>query len=372
MISMFSDRMGIEQSMYDKLTKYVTNIQKSSDEMKKIINDVLDLGKIDSGEMKIEKHTMKIREAIMEIYNKNIDIATNKKLNLEYIVCSGVPEIICSDPLRLTQILNNLVSNAIKYSNTGTIILKVSNDNGKVHFSIKDEGIGIRIEDKQKLFKQYSQLDHKVDMTIKQNSTGLGLIISQKLVKLLGGTLEVKSEYGKSSDFYFSLPSSNFKKITSDTTLDLSEQNISPVKGSILLVEDHIENLELLKDMIDNFNSIYGFEISSDTATSGIGAVQACNHKYLEESKCYDLILMDINMEHMDGTQACRIIKKRYGKNKIIALTGNIYAHQENTKNVVNTRYKCFDKVILKPYNDKKILNLLLNNLQPININNEI
>jgi signal transduction histidine kinase/CheY-like chemotaxis protein len=363
MISIFMEKIEIEELIKNKFDKYLLNIQKSSDDMKKIINDVLDLGKIDSGEMKIESQNVNIKELIVNTFNKNIDIVNAKKLKLEYLIMNNVPLDFTSDQLRLSQILNNLVSNAIKYSHKGNILIKVIYDEkiNKIKFIIKDEGIGIKQEDKIKLFKQYSQLNHKVDMTIKQNSTGLGLIISQKLVKLMGGVLEVNSEYGKGSEFYFSLPATFMKKISSDTLIDL-DSNIVPLKGSLLLVEDHLDNLELLKEILENFNDSYGFRLTFDTATSGIGAVQACNKKYVEESKSYDLIFMDINMEHMDGSQACRIIKKRFGYNKIIALTGNIYTHQENN----NHKYKCFDDVILKPYNDKKLLKILLNNLKKI------
>lgn len=349
-----------------KLSKYVDNIKKSSFDMKKIINDVLDLGKIDSGELKTDLESLQIRDLVKDIYNKYVDIAKDKKLKLEYDVNTQHQDMF-SDYMRLQQVLKNLLSNAIKYSNKGTITIKVTDKDDKISFSIKDEGMGIKENDMKKLFKQYSQLDHNVDMTIKENSTGLGLIISQKIVNVLGGTLQVTSEYGKGSEFSFCLPvNRKIHKNTSDCSLYTEQKEVIPVKGNILLVEDHIKNLELLKEIIESFNLQYGFNITTDTATSGLSAVQMCNKRQLEDSKGYDLILMDINMEKMDGSQACRIIKKRYGKNKIIALTGNIYAHQENSKIISNSRFKCFDDVILKPYTDKKILDILVNNLSKI------
>jgi len=361
-----------EENKNIKLSKYIDNIKKSSFDMKKIINDVLDLGKIDSGELKINFESLQIKDLVKDIYNNYIDIAKDKGLKLEYYINTQCRDMY-SDYMRLQQVLKNLLSNAIKYSNEGTIIIKVVDKEDKILFSIKDQGMGIKEDDMTKLFKQYSQLDHNVDMTIKENSTGLGLIISQKIVKALGSVLQVTSEYGKGSEFSFWLHvNKKLRRNTSECSLCTEHKEIVPIKGNILLVEDHINNLELLKEIIESFNLQYNFDITIDTATSGLSAVQMCNKRQLEDLKGYDLILMDINMEKMDGCQACRIIKKRYGENKIIALTGNIYAHQENSKIISNSRFKCFDDVILKPYTDKKILDILIDNLNKIAINDSI
>lgn len=357
-VIMVSKILSSLSSSNNQFSRYYDIIKKAGNEMKKIINDVLDLGKIDAGEMSVECEQIVTKDIIDEVYNNYSEIAKEKKLHLFYQIKPDVPEYFYSDYLRVSQILSNVVSNAIKYSKKGSIEIKVTFDgsDGIIKFSIADQGIGIKENDIEKLFQEYSQFsstEHKLD------STGLGLNISRKLAHLLNGELTVESEYMVGSTFHFMIPFNNKDMKLCDSITDLSSIDIGTLYGKILIVEDNITNLMLLEELLDLVGKKYAFDLRIVKAKDGLEAIDQAN-----ANKDLDLILMDINMDRLDGSQACSIIKKKRKKLPIIALTGNIYAKQDDVK--IKKKYSCFNEVLLKPCSETKIIKVLTRYLPKI------
>ena len=225
---------------------YTETIIKSSHDMKKIINDILDLSRIDSDEFVIDMDICNIEQLIDDIIEENICDAELKNLDISKLICDGTPKSLYTDITRISQILNNLITNAIKYSDKGNITIKVSRtiENKAVIFSVIDEGIGIRQEETCNLFKTYKQTSN--NNTYKVNSNGLGLCVSQKIANLLGGYITVKSEHKKGSIFSLYHPIN----LELSGIKNCSEIFSGTLERNILLVDDNILNLSLLHTML--------------------------------------------------------------------------------------------------------------------------
>ncbi len=331
--------MGLSEILLDtKLTKdqhsKVQNILNASQDLRSIVNDVLNLSELESGKVALQKEKFQISElvnTIAERYNPEAE-AKNLKLSLNF------PEekiVLNSDRRRLTQVLSNLVRNAIKFTEKGTVSVNVRLKAHRLKFEITDTGSGIPTKDLRKLFKDFSQLDHTTAQNLE--GTGLGLSISKKLIQLLGGEIGVKSEFGKGSTFWFDVPATaNSSDNENENTPSKSRegQPIKKINGTkVLLVEDNLINQQAFKIMLQKM----GCEV--DVLSNGKQAVD--NFTKNE----YDIIFMDIQMPEMDGLQATTEIKKRY-KNvpPVVGLSGNILQRDEkgNLKSDM-------DDLLLKP-----------------------
>lgn len=335
----------------EKVKSYTLSIQRSCNEMKKIISDILNLSKIEANEFSIDCSFHNIKEIANDIYNEYLPVAHEKNLQLELnLIEENLPETLFTDDIRLHQILSNLILNAIKYSKKGkiTLTIKYSNIQGNhnIEFLVSDEGKGIRKEEIKKLFKQFCQ----TSCSDKFDSNGLGLCISQKIAYLLGGKITAQSEHGKGSIFTLIHPirlgnSGTYKKYINPT---------EKITGNILIVDDNESNLDLFEQLLKNFNKLYEFNLNVNIARDGNDAIVLCKeHKY-------DIIFMDINMPIMDGCTASKIIKNNGYIGHIIATTGNILAKKENHGHCNDTeKYSYFDDVIIKPYDSDTILKIL-------------
>lgn len=274
---------------------------------------------------------------------------SKKKLNLSCIINTDAPKNLYTDSTRMNQILGNLISNSIKYSDTGDILLTVSYDdtNHGVLFSVIDNGIGIREDEIDRLFKDYGQTSNSFKFNI--DSNGLGLCISQKIANLMGGNISVKSEFNRGSIFTLYHP---IKLGFSGTMFDKKVIEIY-LSGNILIVDDNESNLSLFKLLLENFNYEYNLELNTECVSNGSDAIEVC------KINNYDIIFMDINMPGIDGSTAAKIIKKNNFKGAIIATTGNIMAKTENRTGLDRNKYNCFDEIIIKPFDDTIILNVL-------------
>ncbi len=285
-----------------------------------VINDILDLSKIEAGKMSVDSVQFKIRSLIdSTIKSHHARAVYEKGLELIYKVDPDIPEVLSGDAGKLQQILNNLISNAVKFTDQGVVSLCVKNvmsDNRvKLEFSISDTGIGISKSEMPMLFKSFSQVDGSI--TRKYGGTGLGLAISKHLVEMLGGTINVESEKGKGSTFSFTVEF-NYEETIVEKTVDRDIVNTEGTENTycdleILLVEDDKINQILMEQWI----KMKGYRLC--IANNGVEALEKVG------AQKFDIILMDIQMPQMDGietTKRIRSIEKETEAHvPIIALT---------------------------------------------------
>ncbi|MDX2002066.1 MAG: PAS domain S-box protein [Chitinophagales bacterium] len=302
----------LETTLDERQIDYVETIRLSGDNLLTLINDILDYSKIDSGNLELEFHPINLAQLIESVFEMLSFKAKEKQLELVYYISQDVPAQIVSDSTRLVQILVNLVTNAVKFTDKGEILVTVKrlpdtiDGKVKLEFSVKDTGIGIPEDKIARLFKLFSQVDSST--TRKYGGTGLGLAISDKLVKLLGGEIKVQTEVGKGSTFTFSIISDTaFAEIETDTIKDYA------LKGAqVLLLDDNLTNLKILTLQC----RAWGME--PHPFNNAHLALEQLRH-----GRKYDLAIIDILMPNMDGLQVAREIWRILpdGQLPIIALT---------------------------------------------------
>ncbi len=306
-------------SLNPEQRKYLSYLKDSGNTLLAIINDVLDLSKIEAGRFELNFKAIRLEEFLrssVQIMHHQADLK-NLNLSLHYKVPD---EYVMADPVRIRQVLINLISNAIKFSDRGEIKVMVENRGRqgkvrKVRFEVRDEGIGIPVEKQKELFMPFVQLDGA--NTRRHGGTGLGLSISSKLVELMNGEIGVESESGKGSCFWFELPVELMEEkleITSQLST-ISTDNWKPLANRrILLAEDHpLNQLVAVAELED-----CGARV--DVVPDGATACSAC------QENDYDLILMDCQMPVMDGYQAVAQLRKRGYEKPIIAMTASAMA----------------------------------------------
>ncbi|WP_379776586.1 PAS domain S-box protein [Flavobacterium sp. GCM10022190] len=335
----FTDLL-MKTKLDDVQEKHMITVSQSAHTLLEIVNDILDFSKIEAGklELLIEKHEIK------ELLHQVIDLiqyeATQKKIKLELNIDANVPHFVWLDIVRIKQILINLLSNAVKFTEEGSVKLNVdllekkSDDQTRLRFSVVDTGIGILEQNQTKIFKAFSQGD--TSTTKKFGGTGLGLTISNKLLNLMNSHLELKSELGKGSCFYFDLDLKTINEITENkqdsvpnTIADHSNLiRINPKlqNTKILLVEDNKINMLLLKTIIKN--SLPEAQIYE--ASNGEEAIL----KF--ENVLPDIIFMDIQMPIMNGYEATEAIRK-LEKGIIVPIIAITAGTEKDEKN------KCFE-----------------------------
>jgi PAS domain S-box-containing protein len=324
-----------------KQKEYMTAIKTSGDSLIVLINDILDLAKVDAGKMTFEKIPFKLSVSISAMLHLFETKIQEKNLLLIKEYDAKIPEVLVGDPARLHQIILNLVSNAVKFTNTGEIkvgvrLLTENDEKVIIEFLIKDTGVGINHNKLETIFENFQQASSETARVF--GGTGLGLAIVKQLVELQGGTVSVESETGKGSAFRFTL---NFQKTlaAAESINDIMELDpeIQPIK--VLVVEDMTLNQLLMKTLLDDF----GFD--SEIASNGKIAID----KLL--NKPFDIILMDLQMPEMNGFEATQHIRNVMGSNiPIIALTADV-----TTVDVAKCKAVGMNDYIAKPV-DERIL----------------
>lgn len=319
-------------------------IKKSGEHLLNIINEILELSKIEAGKIEINPKNFNFFELIKEIEDIFALRCEAKNLKFNINLSSNLPNFIKADVQRLRQILINLLGNSLKFTNEGEISLNIYSLNNKLFFEVKDTGIGIDITNQEKIFKPFEQV--KLD-NYTQQGTGLGLAITKELITLMGGSIYLKSKLLKGSEFYFSI---NYKKANMQEVSVKSQTNeIIGVKEfleekTILVVDDIKENRNLIVQIL----SFFGFKTLE--ASSGIEALELFDNF---ENQKIDLIFMDILMENLDGLQTMQIIRKKEKNSDIpiIALSANVF--DEDKKQALNSGANDF---LPKPVEEKDIL----------------
>lgn len=317
----------MDSDLKDEQREYANIIRNSADALVSIINDILDFTKMESGKMELEEHPFELKSCIQEVIGLFSAEASKKNLELIYFIEDKIPNMVYGDMGRLRQVLMNLVSNAVKFTDQGGVYLVATlagsqEDTLTLEFTVRDTGIGISADKIDRLFKPFSQLDSS--MTRKYGGTGLGLAICKSLVQLMGGEIRIESAEEKGAVFVFTIQVQNHKdndRITKPDepheVYDLEENRLP----GILVVDDHPINRKLMVSMLEKMGLV------ADLAEDGRQAVN------MAENNNYDLIFMDLQMPVMDGLQATRLIreKKRSGSEPIIiAMTANVMDGIEN------------------------------------------
>jgi len=308
-------KVVLKTELTEKQKEYLSAIKVSGDALIVLINDILDLAKVDAGKMIFEHTPFKMASSISAMLHLFETKIQEKNLELISEYDKNIPEVLVGDAVRLHQIILNLVSNAVKFTNEGEIIvsvklLKEDANQVTIEFSISDTGIGIAENKIDRVFEDFQQATS--DTSRLYGGTGLGLAIVKQLVEPQGGTISVKSKINEGTTFSFILP---FQKTKAEAqTEKATAEIITEIKDiKVLVVEDIALNQLLMKTLLDDF----GFE--RDIANNGKIAIE------LLEAKSYDIILMDLQMPVMKGFEATEYIRnKMNSKIPIIALTADV------------------------------------------------
>lgn len=325
------NEMILRENQDEKITEYAENINSASNMLMGLVNDILDFSKIESGQLELVEDTYNLARLIRDEMLLLQVRTTEKPIATSLDMDPTLPTKLYGDELRVKQILTNLISNASKYTNEGSIILKVfykemDESYIELSFSVIDTGIGIKNEDKSQLFDSFKRLEINKNRTIQ--GSGLGLNIAKDLAELMGGTITVDSEYGVGSTFTVTIPQKVVDKTpinNLDTALQNSEANknitsadtYTAPKAKVLIVDDNSMNLTLMGALLKRTC------MQLDLVESGKEALVACH------SKRYDIIFMDHMMPEMDGIETLQQLRKEPGPNQnsvVIALTANAVA----------------------------------------------
>lgn len=290
----------IDESQKD----YLKTIKGSSDDLLNVINDVLDLSKIESDKLELLPKNTSLSEFSKRMMILFSERAKGKNIKLKFTADTDLPNNILVDEHRLSQITSNLISNAIKFTDQGSVHFSINilfNDNNKVklQFKVEDTGIGIAEEKQKTIFNKYDQIANSNNYLVTQVGTGLGLSIAKKLVTIMGGEIGVFSKEKQGSIFWFNIecPVLEIKKSGQSATIGKDKFNFN-----VLLVDDRDINLKVASLMLNKLGC------RAETATNGEMAVEM----YDEKPNFYDLIIMDIQMPIMDGITATQEIVKKY------------------------------------------------------------
>lgn len=339
-------KVVLKTNLNDKQKEYLSAIKMSGDALIVLINDILDLAKVDAGKMTFERVPFKLASSISAMLHVFETKIQEKNLELITEYDTTIPHVLLGDPVRLHQIILNLVSNAIKFTSVGKITVSVrlfNEDEGSstAEFAISDTGIGIDEIKMETIFDNFQQATSGTSRLY--GGTGLGLAIVKQLVEPQGGTVSVKSKIDEDSTFSFTL---NFPKTNSATHFEAEKVEIE--RGfrniKVLVVEDMPLNQLLMKTLLDDF----GFE--RDIAENGKIAIEK-----LQENE-YDIILMDLQMPIMTGFEATEYIRNTLNSNiPIIALTADV-----TTVDLAKCKAVGMNDYIAKPVDERVLYNKIV------------
>jgi signal transduction histidine kinase/CheY-like chemotaxis protein/HPt (histidine-containing phosphotransfer) domain-containing protein len=355
----FSDLLTSPNLPYQEQREFLAGIQRNGKALLELISDILDLSRIEADRLTLDRMDCPLQQIIDDVLSVVQVRAEQKGLALELDYAFPLPETIHADPLRLRQVLTNLIGNAVKFTERGSVRITVRctqerDGAGRMQFAISDTGIGIPADKMGELFEPFTQVDGST--TRRYGGTGLGLAISRRLAKALGGDVQVTSHLGKGSTFTLTIDAGSLKGVrmrqspqsasTAEEEPSFTEHEV-PLHGRVLLAEDvpdvHIVICQILQKM----------NLDVEIAENGGLACERAEKSQVE-GKPFDLILMDIQMPKMNGYEATRWLRQHGWKGPVVALTAHALA---------GDREKCLaagcDDYIVKPITAKGLRDVL-------------
>lgn len=325
------NEMIVKETKESQTTEYAMNVQAAGRALLSMVSNILDFANIDRGKLKLEKSPYYMPSLLQDIMTYAGYHTGKKKLELRFTIAQELPRQLSGDLVRLTQIYNNLISNAIKFTKEGFVEIqigweKVSDTCGIVETKIKDSGIGMRQEDINRISESFSRFDQQINRSVE--GVGLGLTIVTRLLKMMGSSLQIESEYGKGSTFSFRIqqeiieaePIGNIGWMEQASLLYTHEEaGFTAPDAHILSVDDNIMNLDVFCRILKDTG------ISIDTANNGEEALE------LLEKNAYDLVFLDHMMPVMDGIETLKRIRERglCKDTPVIVLTANAVAGEK-------------------------------------------
>ena len=279
----------LETKLDDRQKDYAETIRVSGEHLLTIINDILDFSKIESGKLELDQHPFELRRVVEDAIDLVTHHASARNLELSSDILPGVPPVVMGDSGRLRQVLVNLLSNAVKFTKEGEVVLEVGRPkeggDGRLRFAVRDTGIGIPPDKLARLFQAFSQGD--ASTTRQFGGTGLGLVISQRIVDIMGGRIEVMSEVGLGSTFHFTIPLPVAEERVGDTDLARDE-----LQGRCaLVVDDNATNRRIVRHLLE------AWRMSTDEVADGPTALARIG------TRKYDVVILDHQMPGMDGVE---------------------------------------------------------------------
>ena len=354
--------LALDDEIPNKTREYLGKILENTEGLLQIINDILDISKVESGKMELEKIPFDIHEILTGCRTLIVPKAVEKGIMLYFYVEPSIDRMLLGDTTRLRQVFTNLLSNAVKFTNTGTIkvlaeIKNKAEDSLTMYFEVKDSGIGMTSEQIDKIFDPFIQAESGTMR--KYGGTGLGLSITKNIIELMGGELSVESTPGIGSKFFFTITFETII-ITEEerTKIKISMDDIEKpaFDGEVLLCEDNAMNQQVISEHLARVG------LKTIVAWNGRLGYDLVRRRMLSDEKQFDLIFMDMHMPVMDGLEASSKIMSLNQNIPIIAMTANIMSDDR----VIYEKSGLQD-CIGKPFTSQELWRCLLKYLTPVN-----
>jgi signal transduction histidine kinase/DNA-binding response OmpR family regulator len=343
----------LDTPLSERQRRYLETLYRSGESLLDIINDVLDFSKIEAGKLELSPSDFSLRATLGEVSDTFAERASRKGLMLDREVAADVPDALNGDVVRLRQILNNLIGNAIKFTEKGGVSLavaKMPGESPRLHFSVRDSGIGISATDRALIFDAFAQAD--VSHTRRYGGTGLGLSISKQLIELMGGRLGLDSTPGIGSSFWFEAPFALASAPPAEPSTARASHTLPRLHGHVLLAEDNDVNQTVARAMLESF----GLRVSS--AENGLQALEAV------AVQRFDLVLMDCQMPELDGFEATRRLRLREQERNGVEAAQRLPILAVTANAVEGDRERCLaagmDAYLSKPFRQAELHAALL------------
>lgn len=324
----------------DKLKNYAQNIHYSASYFKGLVDDLSLFSKLEHNFVELHILPFNLKELLSKVYQQQLTITNKKNIELKLFIDKNIKENYLGDAQKIAQILTNVISNAIKFTNQGYVSIEVHQLSTGINIKVIDTGIGIEVNDKNDLYKEFVQAHKEIEKTY--GGTGLGLNITKRLIQLMNGTIDFESTLGHGTTFYINLPLKVSEKETSITNEEkiLIDPNKKLSNKNILVIDDDVLQLQLLKEILSD--KVKSIDLLSDGRQLS---------KYLNE-KQYHLIISDLQMPKLTGYQIIKEIRNNtaYLNVPVIAFSGKIDLNETHLKEIG------FNAILRKPINLKKLL----------------